>query len=79
VLAIPALLEGAILTRSQILLVILAAASIVLEAELLGGVILASNLYLWTAPAWLAWYLLARNSASKPSIETKSSYVTIDK
>jgi hypothetical protein len=78
VLAIPALLEGSILTRSQILLVILAAASIVLEAELLGGVILASNLYLWTAPAWLAWYLLARASASNPSIETKSSYVTID-
>ena len=78
VLAIPALLEGAILTRSQILLVILAAASIVLEAELLGGVILASNFYLWTAPAWLVWYLLARASASKPSIETKSSYVTMD-
>ncbi|HEV2486822.1 MAG TPA: glycosyltransferase family 87 protein [Terracidiphilus sp.] len=73
VLVIPPLLDGAIRTRSQILLVILAAASIVIEAELLGGVILASNLYLWTAPAWLAWYLLARNSVSEPSIESKSS------
>jgi hypothetical protein len=78
VLAIPPLLDGAICTRSQILLVILAGASILIEAELLGGVILASNLYLWTAPAWLAWYLLARNSVSEPSIESKSSYVTMD-
>ena len=58
-LAIPALLEGAIRTRSQILLVVLATASIVIEAELLSGVMLASNLYLWTAPAWLVWYILA--------------------
>lgn len=78
VLAIPALLGGAIHTRSQILLAILAGASIVLEAELLGGVILASNFYLWTAPAWLAWYVLAHASADKPSIESKSSYATVD-
>jgi hypothetical protein len=78
VLAIPPLLDGAIRTRSEILLVILAAASIVIEAELLTGVILASNLYLWTAPAWFAWYLMARGSVSGPAIETKSSYVTMD-
>ena len=78
VLAIPPLLDGAIRTRSKILLVILAAASIVIEAELLTGVILASNLYLWTAPAWFAWYLIARGSVSGPAIETKSSYVTMD-
>jgi hypothetical protein len=58
-LAIPALVAGAIRTRSQILLVILAAASIVIEGELINGIMLSSNLYLWTAPAWLAWYLLA--------------------
>jgi hypothetical protein len=30
-----------------------------IEAELLNGIMLSSNLYLWTAPAWLLWYLLA--------------------
>ena len=59
VIAIPSLLDGAIRTRSQILLVLLATASIVIEAELLRGVPLASYLFLWTAPAWLAWYLSA--------------------
>ena len=58
-IAIPALIDGAIRTRSQVLLVVLAAASVAIEAELLSGIMLASNLYLWTAPAWLAWYLLA--------------------
>ncbi len=66
-LAIPALLAGAIRTRSQILLVLLAAASIVIEAELLNGIMLSSNLYLWTAPAWLAWYLLARGNTNGDS------------
>ena len=76
-MAIPALVAGAIRTRSQILLVALAAASLVIEAELLSGIILASNLYLWTAPAWLAWYLLAAktssgDSAGVPSLRTAS-------
>ena len=72
-LVIPALLEGAIRTRSQSLLVILAAASIVIEAELLSGIMLASNLYLWTAPAWLAWYLLARFLTNLPDRELEIS------
>jgi len=63
-LAIPALVDGAIRTRSQFLLIALAAASIAIEAELMNGVMLSSNLYLWTAPAWLAWYLLASKSTS---------------
>jgi len=59
------------------LLVALAAASLVIEAELLSGIILASNLYIWTAPAWLAWYLLAAktssgDSAGVPSLRTAS-------
>ncbi|MDR3411181.1 MAG: hypothetical protein P4L87_09605, partial [Formivibrio sp.] len=65
-LAIPALLFGAFRTRSQVLLVILAAASVVIEGELLSGVAFASNLYLWTAPAWLAWYLVTCAGTSKP-------------
>jgi hypothetical protein len=59
-LAISALIAGAVRTRSQLLLVLLAVASIAIEAELLSGTMLSSNLYLWTAPAWLAWYLAAR-------------------
>jgi hypothetical protein len=64
-LAIPALVAGAIRTRSQFLLVVLAAASIAIEAELLNGIMLSSNLYLWTAPAWLAWFLLASRRAGE--------------
>jgi Glycosyltransferase family 87 len=72
-IAIPALLEGAIRTRSQVLLVALAAASIVIEAELLSGIILASNFYLWTAPACLVWYLLAGALDSADSADVHSS------
>ena len=64
-LAIPALLHGAFRTRSQVLLVLLAAASIVIEVELVSGIPLSSNLYLWTAPAWLAWYLMANLPANR--------------
>ncbi len=58
-LAIPALLQGAHLTRSRALLVLLALASLLIEAELVGGVKITSLSYLWTAPFWLAWYLCA--------------------
>jgi len=58
-LAIPALLHGAYLTRSRILLAILAFASCTIEVELLSGVKIQSNFYLWTAPTWLLWYLCA--------------------
>jgi hypothetical protein len=69
-LAIPALVAGAIRTRSQLLLVALAAASIAIEAELLNGIMLSSNLYLWTAPAWLVWYLLtSRSEVTHRSLE----------
>ena len=59
VLAIPALLYGAYRTRSQLLLILLVAATVLLEAELLSGVKLTSLLFLWSAPAWLVWYLAA--------------------
>jgi hypothetical protein len=58
-LAIPALLQGAYLTRSRISLVVLALASVLLEIEFLTSVKIFSFFYLWTAPAWLAWYLFA--------------------
>lgn len=55
---IPALLHGAYLSRSRSPLALLALASAVVEIEALRGVpLLHSAFYLWTAPAWLAWYL----------------------
>jgi hypothetical protein len=62
VLAIPALLRGAYLTRSRRILAALAFLSALIEVALLG----VSTLYpwtLWSAPAWLLWYLVARNSS----------------
>jgi hypothetical protein len=58
-LAIPALLYGAYRTRSRILLAVIALASLLVEIELLCGVKIFSSHYLWTAPAWLVWYLMA--------------------
>ncbi len=58
-LVIPALLQGAYLTRFRPFLAVLALASVVIEAELMSGFKLFSTLYLWTAPAWLVWYLCA--------------------
>jgi len=61
---IPALLHGAYVTRSRNLVAILALASAVIEIGALRGLtLLHSPFYLWTTPAWLAWYLYAtRNS-----------------
>ncbi|HEX3967208.1 MAG TPA: glycosyltransferase family 87 protein [Edaphobacter sp.] len=57
---IPALLHAAYLTRSRNLIAILALASAAIDIGALRGVaILHSLLYLWTAPAWLVWYLYA--------------------
>jgi hypothetical protein len=57
---IPALLHAAYLTRSRSLVAILALASAVIEIGALRGLpLLLSLFYLWTAPAWLAWYLYA--------------------
>ncbi len=58
-LAIPALLEGAYTTRSRNMLTVLALAIFVMDIEIC-AVRVVSPLYLWTAPAWLAWYLWAR-------------------
>ena len=62
-LAVPALVQGALVTRSRSLLVVLALASVLVEVELIGGVSILSAFYLWTAPAWLAWYLFASATA----------------
>ena len=45
--------------------VLLALASLVMEVGLVAGVKLPSPFYLWTAPAWLAWYLFAAAAIGK--------------
>ena len=67
-LAIPALLQGAYLTRSRLLLIVLAIASVMIEVELVAGVKVTSALYLWTVPGWFAWYLIACATAGKPAV-----------
>jgi hypothetical protein len=57
---IPALLHAAYVTRSRSLIAILALASAVIEIQLcFAGLPPHSAAYLWTAPAWLAWFLCA--------------------
>ena len=63
-LAIPALLDGAYATRSRKLLAILALLIVAADIEIC-FVKVTSALYLWTAPAWLVWYLFARATAAK--------------
>jgi hypothetical protein len=72
-LAVPALVQGALVTRSRSLLVFLALASVVVEVELIGGVSILSVFYLWTAPAWLAWYLIASGAAGESRDAQQSS------
>jgi hypothetical protein len=65
---IPALLHAAYLTRSRSFVAILALASAVIEIGALRGLAPTNSaFYLWTAPAWLAWYLYAiRGTAAEP-------------
>jgi hypothetical protein len=58
-LAIPAMMDAAYATRSRAMLAVLAALILIVDIEL-GSVRIISGLYLWTAPAWFGWYLLAR-------------------
>jgi hypothetical protein len=58
-LAIPALLSGAYATRSSKVLAALALLILAADIEI-GFVKVTSTLFLWTIPAWLLWYLIAR-------------------
>jgi len=60
-LAMPALLHGAYATRSRNMLAVLAFLILAADIEIC-LVKVASPWWLWTTPAWLAWYLLARRS-----------------
>jgi Glycosyltransferase family 87 len=66
---IPALLHGAYLTRSRGLIAIFALASAVIDIGALRGLaLLHSPFFIWTAPAWLAWYLCAAKTSSETSV-----------
>jgi len=68
-LAIPALLHGAYVSRSRKLLAALALAILVMDIEIC-MVRVASAGYLWTVPAWLAWYLAARSTSGNGAAQT---------
>ena len=56
-LAVPALLHAAFITRSRILLAILALATAPIMVGQIRGLPFTSLFYVWTTPLWLAWYL----------------------
>jgi hypothetical protein len=59
-IAIPAVLHGAYNTRNRSLIVVLVGIIAIIELQAL-RIRITSPYYLWTAPVWLAWYLLARS------------------
>ncbi len=59
-LAIPPVLFAVSRSQSRIVLSLLALIYLAIEIEIVSPFALASAAYLWTAPAWLAWYVLAR-------------------
>jgi hypothetical protein len=63
-LAMPALLHGAYSTCSRNLLAILALLILAADLEICFVKVI-SPLWLWTAPAWFAWYLVARAATSR--------------
>jgi len=64
-LAIPALLYAVSRNPSRTLLGTLALIYILVEIQIVSPFGLHSAAYLWPAPVWLVWYLLARTSARK--------------
>ena len=78
VLVIPALLQAVYLTHSRNMLVTLALLSALVECALFGNALKPAALYLWTpwtAPAWLAWYLVACASTGEPGVTPASKAI----
>jgi hypothetical protein len=70
---IPALLHRAYTARSRALISILALLSALVEIAILRGIpLLHSTLYIWTAPAWLLWYIVAMKPSQIVSPPPKS-------
>jgi hypothetical protein len=70
-LAVPALIQGIYATRSKALLVTLALLTALVEVALIAIIWKPATLYtwkLWSAPAWVIWYLLTtRRPPRNPS------------
>jgi len=64
-LAIPALMDAGFATRSRMMLAALALLILLVDIEL-GGVRIISVFYIWTMPAWVAWYFVARELSAEP-------------
>jgi hypothetical protein len=67
-IVIPALLQGAYLARSRWILMILAFLSALVEVAQLGNLYKPGFIYFWTiwsAPAWLVWYLIVCTSTER--------------
>jgi hypothetical protein len=62
-IAVPAVMHAAFTTRRRSLLVVAVCLLAIIEVQAL-RVRISSVYYLWTAPAWLFWYLIARSSAA---------------
>lgn len=63
-LVMPALLHGAYTARSRNWLIVLAL--LILAADIqIGFVKVISPLWLWTAPAWFAWYMMTRSPVAQ--------------
>ena len=74
-LAIPAILFAVSRSRSQAVPAVLALLYLLVEIQLVSPLGLHSAVYLWIAPAWLAWYLYARTAGNtrrfaEPVLET---------
>jgi len=72
-LVMPALLNGAYTTRSHKLLIVLTLIILAADMEIC-FVKVTSPLWLWTAPAWFVWYLLARSQVAQ---KTRSAAVAV--
>ena len=64
-LALPALMYAAWRTASRMQLAFLASVFIVIELETFLAFWEAHTIYVWVAPAWLAWYLWSRRSEQR--------------
>jgi hypothetical protein len=71
----PALLHAVYLTRSRSLVAILALASAVVEIAIFRSLPpLHSKFFLWTAPAWFAWYLCANRFSYETKVNDPPEY-----
>jgi hypothetical protein len=74
-LAIPAILFAVSRNVSQAVLAILALLYLLIEIQIVSPFDLHSPAYLWPAPAWLLWYLLARAAARRQATYRNFSVV----